>query len=55
MVPAAEMDHVLRELLNHIEHDDIIIDGGNSYYRDDIRRAENPSHKRAEGTTAPPQ
>ena len=39
MVPAAEVDHVLRELLNHIEHDDIIIDGGNSYYRDDIRRA----------------
>ena len=40
MVPASAVDHMLRELLEHLAPGDIVIDGGNSYYRDDIRRAE---------------
>jgi 6-phosphogluconate dehydrogenase len=40
MVPAGTVDHVLRELLACISPGDVVIDGGNSYYRDDIRRAE---------------
>ena len=40
MVPAAFVDDTIEELLEHLEAGDIIIDGGNSYYRDDIDRAE---------------
>ncbi len=40
MVPAGTVDLVLRDLLDCISPGDIVIDGGNSYYRDDIRRAE---------------
>ena len=40
MVPAGTVDDVLRELLGCISPGDIVIDGGNSYYRDDIRRAQ---------------
>jgi 6-phosphogluconate dehydrogenase len=39
MVPAGVVDATLGELLAHLEADDVIIDGGNSNYRDDIRRA----------------
>ncbi len=39
MVPAAVVDGVLDDLIAHLDPGDIIIDGGNSYYRDDIRRA----------------
>ena len=39
MVPAAVVDTTIAELLPHLEPDDILIDGGNSYYVDDIRRA----------------
>ena len=39
MVPAAAVDSVIHSLTPHLEADDIIIDGGNSYYVDDIRRA----------------
>lgn len=39
MVPATVVDEVLTRLLPLLEEDDIVIDGGNSYYRDDIRRA----------------
>src|ERR1700675_4542679 len=39
MVPAAAVDQNIAELLLHLEADDILIDGGNSYYVDDIRRA----------------
>lgn len=39
MVPAAVVDHSITELLPLLEPDDILIDGGNSYYVDDIRRA----------------
>jgi 6-phosphogluconate dehydrogenase len=40
MVPAAVVDRVLNDLVPLLAKDDIIIDGGNSYYRDDIARAE---------------
>src|SRR6202140_5265760 len=40
MVPAAAVDQSIADLLPHLEADDILIDGGNSYYVDDIRRAE---------------
>jgi 6-phosphogluconate dehydrogenase len=39
MVPAAAVDATLDELTPHMDKGDIIIDGGNSYYIDDIRRA----------------
>lgn len=39
MVPAAVVDETIHELLPHLSKEDIIIDGGNSYYIDDIRRA----------------
>jgi 6-phosphogluconate dehydrogenase len=39
MVPAAAVDGAINDLLPHLEADDILIDGGNSYYLDDIRRA----------------
>jgi 6-phosphogluconate dehydrogenase len=39
MVPAAVVDKTIVDLLPHLERDDILIDGGNSYYVDDIRRA----------------
>ena len=39
MVPAAAVEAVLKDLVAHIQADDIIIDGGNSYYKDDILRA----------------
>ena len=39
MVPAASVDATLEQLLPHVSPDDVIIDGGNSYYHDDIRRA----------------
>ena len=39
MVPAAIVDQELEALVPLLELGDIVIDGGNSYYRDDIRRA----------------
>jgi len=39
MVPAAVVDKTIADLLPHLEAGDILIDGGNSYYIDDIRRA----------------
>jgi 6-phosphogluconate dehydrogenase len=39
MVPAAVVDKTLAGLVPHLEKDDAVIDGGNSYYHDDIRRA----------------
>ena len=38
MVPAALVDQALGDLVPLLEAGDIVIDGGNSYYRDDIRR-----------------
>ncbi|MGP0064900.1 MAG: phosphogluconate dehydrogenase (NAD(+)-dependent, decarboxylating) [Isosphaeraceae bacterium] len=40
MVPAAVVDSTIEQLSGRLEKDDILIDGGNSYYHDDIRRAE---------------
>jgi 6-phosphogluconate dehydrogenase len=39
MVPAAAVDTTIADLLPFLEKGDILIDGGNSYYIDDIRRA----------------
>ena len=39
MVPAAVVDKSIADLLPLLEAGDILIDGGNSYYVDDIRRA----------------
>ena len=39
MVPAAVLHSTLDELTPLLEPDDTVIDGGNSYYHDDIRRA----------------
>jgi 6-phosphogluconate dehydrogenase len=39
MVPAAVVDKTIAELAPRLESGDILIDGGNSYYVDDIRRA----------------
>jgi len=46
MVPAAAVDSTIADLLRHLEAEDILIDGGNSYYVDDIRRAEELAAKR---------
>ena len=40
MVPAAVVDAVLKDLRPLLQPGDILIDGGNSHYHDDIRRAE---------------
>ncbi len=39
MVPAAVVDSTIAGLLPHLETGDVLIDGGNSYYVDDLRRA----------------
>jgi 6-phosphogluconate dehydrogenase len=39
MIPAAIVDRVVSELAPHLEKGDSIIDGGNSYYVDDLRRS----------------
>ncbi len=46
MVPAAAVDSTIAGLLPHLEAGDILIDGGNSYYVDDIRRARELEPKR---------
>src|SRR6202522_1852780 len=45
MVPVGAVDDTIVELLQHLENGDILIDGGNSYYVDDIRRAKELSAK----------
>jgi 6-phosphogluconate dehydrogenase len=39
MVPAAAVDQTLGELAKHLREGDIVVDGGNSYYIDDLRRS----------------
>ena len=39
MVPAASVDDNLEVIVPLLSPDDVVVDGGNSYYRDDIRRA----------------
>jgi len=46
MVPAAAVDETVASLVPHLEAEDILIDGGNSYYIDDIRRAKELAPKR---------
>ena len=45
MVPAAVVDETIAQLLAHLEPGDSLIDGGNSYYIDDIRRAKDLAPK----------
>src|SRR5215469_11221922 len=45
MVPAAVVDKTIASLTPLLEAEDILIDGGNSYYVDDIRRAKELSAK----------
>jgi len=45
MVPAAVVDDTIKDLLPLLDADDILIDGGNSYYIDDIRRAKELAQK----------
>jgi 6-phosphogluconate dehydrogenase len=40
MVPAGVAGRVVEELAGHMDPGDVVIDGGNSYYRDDVQRAE---------------
>lgn len=40
MVPAASVDQTIEHLLPLLDQDDVIVDGGNSHYPDDIRRAQ---------------
>src|SRR5215470_16835241 len=46
MVPAAVVDKTIADILPALESEDILIDGGNSYYIDDIRRAKELAPKR---------
>ena len=46
MVPAAVVDKTIADLLPHLETGDILIDGGNSYYVDDIARARDLAARR---------
>jgi 6-phosphogluconate dehydrogenase len=39
MVPVGAVEQTIADLLAHLDHGDIVIDGGNSYYIDDIRRS----------------
>ena len=45
MVPAAAVDATIDELLPHLDRGDTLIDGGNTHYTDDIRRAEQLAQK----------
>ena len=45
MIPAAVVDKTIADLLPHLEAGDILIDGGNSYYVDDIQRARDLASK----------
>src|SRR6516225_7473963 len=46
MVPAAAVDKTIADLVPSLEPGDILIDGGNSYYVDDIRRAKELAPKK---------
>ena len=46
MVPAAAVDETITAIVPHLEPGDILIDGGNSYYVDDIRRAKDLAAKK---------
>jgi 6-phosphogluconate dehydrogenase len=46
MVPVGAVDSTIADLLPHLERGDILIDGGNSYYIDDIKRAKELAPKK---------
>lgn len=46
MVPAGVVDETIADLSPHLEPGDILIDGGNSYYVDDLRRAKELAPKK---------
>jgi 6-phosphogluconate dehydrogenase len=46
MVPAAAVDETIAKVLPSLEPGDILVDGGNSYYIDDIRRAKSLAGRR---------
>ncbi len=45
MVPAAAVDATIDELLPHLDPGDVVVDGGNSYYRDDLQRSKRLADK----------
>jgi 6-phosphogluconate dehydrogenase len=46
MVPAGDLtERTVKELAQRLDADDVVIDGGNTYYRDDIRRAKELKEK----------
>ena len=45
MLPVAFVDETLEKITAHLEKGDIVIDGGNSYYKDDIRRSKHLAEK----------
>jgi 6-phosphogluconate dehydrogenase len=45
MVPAVLVGQIVDELMQHLQAGDVIIDGGNSYYRDDVDRAASLAEK----------
>jgi 6-phosphogluconate dehydrogenase len=45
MVPAAAVDATIDEVLPHLDAGDMLIDGGNSYYRDDLLRSKQLAEK----------
>ena len=48
MIPAGYVDETIEKIAPHLEEGDILIDGGNSYYIDDIRRAKEMKEKKIE-------
>ena len=48
MIPAGAVESTIKELVPHLDAGDILIDGGNSYYIDDIRRAKELAAKGVE-------
>ena len=45
MLPVAIVDRVLADLTPHLAAKDVVIDGGNSWYHDDLRRAKELDRK----------
>jgi 6-phosphogluconate dehydrogenase len=45
MVPAAAVDRAIADIAPRVARDDVLVDGGNSYYVDDIRRAKELASK----------
>ncbi len=48
MIPAGYVDETIEKIAPHLDEGDILIDGGNSYYIDDIRRAKAMKEKKIE-------